>query len=139
MNRRSFLQSILAAGVAPAFIGSSVLMPVRQLWQPFNATVWPTGIDDAPLLQSLIDTASANGGGTITLGPGEFRIAQTLVVKKDVILQSGLIAVIADLRSAIYAQRDYGGIHHITVNVNNRTEFGMSIESDLESNWPGRS
>ena len=31
MNRRGFLKSILAAGVAPAFVGSSVLMPVRAL------------------------------------------------------------------------------------------------------------
>lgn len=29
MNRRSFLAGILAAGVAPAFVGSSILMPVR--------------------------------------------------------------------------------------------------------------
>ncbi len=34
MNRRGFLSGILAAGVAPAFIGSSVLMPVRQIWKP---------------------------------------------------------------------------------------------------------
>ena len=32
MNRRDFMKSILAAGVAPAFIGSSVLMPVRNIW-----------------------------------------------------------------------------------------------------------
>jgi hypothetical protein len=31
MNRRGFLQSILAAGVAPAFVGSGVLMPIRAL------------------------------------------------------------------------------------------------------------
>jgi|SRR5882757_1972038 len=37
MNRRSFLQGILAAGVAPAFVGSSILMPVRKLWAtPFH-------------------------------------------------------------------------------------------------------
>jgi hypothetical protein len=29
VNRRGFLQSILAAGVAPAVVGSGVLMPVR--------------------------------------------------------------------------------------------------------------
>jgi len=34
MNRRGFLQAILAAGVAPAFVGSGVLMPVRELWTP---------------------------------------------------------------------------------------------------------
>lgn len=38
MNRRSFMQSILAAGAAPAFVGSSVLMPVRQLWAPSPIT-----------------------------------------------------------------------------------------------------
>ena len=34
MNRRGFLSSILAAGVAPAAIGSGVLMPIRQIWAP---------------------------------------------------------------------------------------------------------
>jgi len=34
MNRRSFLASILAAGVAPAVIGSGILMPVRKIWTP---------------------------------------------------------------------------------------------------------
>lgn len=34
MNRRGFLSSILAAGVAPAAIGSGVLMPVKQIWTP---------------------------------------------------------------------------------------------------------
>ena len=31
MNRRSFLQSLLAAGVAPAVVGSGVLMPIRAI------------------------------------------------------------------------------------------------------------
>jgi len=35
MNRRSFLASILAAGVAPAVIGSGILMPVRKLIDPY--------------------------------------------------------------------------------------------------------
>jgi hypothetical protein len=34
MNRRGFLGSILAAGYAPAAIGSGVLMPVRKVWVP---------------------------------------------------------------------------------------------------------
>ena len=41
MNRRNFLQGIagiLAAGVAPAIIGSGILMPVRTIWTP------PTGL-----------------------------------------------------------------------------------------------
>jgi hypothetical protein len=35
MNRRSFLGAILAAGFAPAAIGSGVLMPARPLWRPW--------------------------------------------------------------------------------------------------------
>lgn len=31
MRRRGFMAGILAAGVAPAFVGARVLMPVRQL------------------------------------------------------------------------------------------------------------
>ena len=34
MNRRGFLAGILAAGAAPAFVGSSVLMPVRKIILP---------------------------------------------------------------------------------------------------------
>ena len=37
MNRRSFITGmagILSAGYAPAFVGSSVLMPVRKIWTP---------------------------------------------------------------------------------------------------------
>jgi hypothetical protein len=57
MNRRGFLAGILAAGFAPAAIGSGVLMPVRQIVVPevlyedsplrpgmlgwsFNDTIW---------------------------------------------------------------------------------------------------
>lgn len=41
MNRRGFLQAILAAGVAPAVIGSGVLMPVRKLIMP-DLVLWGT-------------------------------------------------------------------------------------------------
>ena len=34
MQRRGFLAGIFAAGVAPAFVGSGVLMPVRALILP---------------------------------------------------------------------------------------------------------
>jgi hypothetical protein len=34
MNRRGFLASILAAGVAPAAIGSGVLMPIKRIVLP---------------------------------------------------------------------------------------------------------
>lgn len=34
MNRRSFMQAILATGMAPAVVGSGILMPVRTIWRP---------------------------------------------------------------------------------------------------------
>lgn len=34
ITRRGLLGGIFAAGFAPAAIGSGVLMPVRQIWQP---------------------------------------------------------------------------------------------------------
>ena len=35
MNRRGFLSSILAAGIAPAFVKAEILMPVRKVvWTP---------------------------------------------------------------------------------------------------------
>lgn len=34
MNRRGFLGAILAAGVAPVFIKSNILMPVRSIFIP---------------------------------------------------------------------------------------------------------
>lgn len=34
MNRRGFLSSILAAGIAPAAISSGVLMPLGKVWVP---------------------------------------------------------------------------------------------------------
>lgn len=39
MDRRGFLRGILAAGVAPALVGSSVLMPIRALAVPTAAEV----------------------------------------------------------------------------------------------------
>lgn len=34
MNRRGFLGSILAAGMAPVIVKAEILMPVRQIWVP---------------------------------------------------------------------------------------------------------
>lgn len=33
-TRRSFLSGIFGAAIAPAFIGSEILMPVKKLWTP---------------------------------------------------------------------------------------------------------
>lgn len=34
IQRRSFLGAILASGLAPAFVRSGVLMPVKEVWVP---------------------------------------------------------------------------------------------------------
>lgn len=36
IGRRGFLASILAAGVAPAAVGSGILMPVRRIADPYE-------------------------------------------------------------------------------------------------------
>lgn len=59
MNRRSFLGAILAAGIAPAYVKASSLMPVvSRIWVPWGA--YPYSI-------------SANGG--IYIGPTAKRLA----------------------------------------------------------------
>ncbi len=42
MNRRGFLKGILAAGVAPAVVGSGILMPVRMV-HPEMVALAPKG------------------------------------------------------------------------------------------------
>jgi hypothetical protein len=37
MQRRGFLGAMLAAGVAPAFVGSKILMPVKTISSPYDA------------------------------------------------------------------------------------------------------
>ena len=58
LTRREFLRGmggILAAGVAPAFIGADVLMPVKKILLPDTPILWGDGIhDDAPALQAFI-------------------------------------------------------------------------------------
>lgn len=41
MNRRGFLQSMLALGVAPAILPSGIIMPVRRI---VTTPAWPPGI-----------------------------------------------------------------------------------------------
>ncbi len=64
MNRRSFLASILAAGVAPAAIGSGILMPVRPTVLAEPAIVDMYGarlVPDEPVPWSAIDGALPAG------------------------------------------------------------------------------
>ena len=69
MQRRGFLASILAAGFAPAAVGSAVLMPVRQVLR-----LWGDGIhDDTEALQARLSQ-----GGTFVLPRGTYRITNTL-------------------------------------------------------------
>jgi hypothetical protein len=54
LNRRGLLAGILGAAVAPAFVGSSILMPVRaiaRLPDPFGKYGWiPWGTDRDPFI-----------------------------------------------------------------------------------------
>ncbi len=50
MDRRSFLRGmagILATGLAPAVVGSGVLMPVRTIWKPGSFLIPPLHVDPA--------------------------------------------------------------------------------------------
>jgi len=67
MNRRSFIQSILAAGVAPAFIGSNILMPVRAI-QVFSDVLLPSPIIPPALM----------AGDLVVFEGGKFRVATAL-------------------------------------------------------------
>lgn len=60
------MASILAAGVAPAFVRSGVLMPVKEIWVPephkfFAAVMRPNGEVE------YVDTASSYKGGLLTI------------------------------------------------------------------------
>lgn len=50
MNRRGFIKTILAAGMAPAVVRGGILMPVRQLWTPPALIVTLYDMDGAPVV-----------------------------------------------------------------------------------------
>lgn len=96
MNRRSFLKSVLAAGVAPAFVGSSVLMPVAKILSADGISflqsgagasplvLWGDGVrDDTAAMQAWLDGLDVvvdrygNPLGRVLFG-GTFRISHTL-------------------------------------------------------------
>lgn len=59
IKRRGFLGAILAAGVAPAFIGSSILMPVKAIALPAAL--------DVPLQTIITGAATLLPGDTFTI------------------------------------------------------------------------
>lgn len=64
MNRRGFLQAILAAGVAPAVVGSGILMPVRAIALPewgISRVAMPDVIAAQKALNALDDYVAAYG------------------------------------------------------------------------------
>lgn len=56
MNRRGFLAGILAAGVAPAVVGSGILMPTRKLVTP-DLVITPLATDFHPNAIQLTTSA----------------------------------------------------------------------------------
>ncbi len=53
MKRRDFLKTMLASGVAPAYIGSSVLMPVKEIIS-IHSPLTTTQMLERERLQSLM-------------------------------------------------------------------------------------
>lgn len=96
MNRRIFLKGIagiLAAGVAPAAIGSNILMPVRSLVLPAAMlTLYGDDLhDDTTALQALIDGASVIYGKEIIGGQplrvelpyAKYRVTAPLILRDE--------------------------------------------------------
>lgn len=58
MERRGFLGAILAAGLAPAFVGAKVLMPVRAIHLPYHADAFSLVAPSArPMIYPAIVTS----------------------------------------------------------------------------------
>lgn len=73
MQRRGFLQGILVAGVAPAFVGSSILMPVRAIALPLHFTR-VTGartltLPDGPHVGDVLTFINDGQGDLVITGP----------------------------------------------------------------------
>lgn len=61
MNRRGFLAGILAAGVAPAFVGSKILMPVKRIITPWDHQIpWKIWYQNTELGRPPIIIDAAN-------------------------------------------------------------------------------
>lgn len=95
MNRRGFLQAILASGIAPAVIGSGILMPIRspevsiEVISTFGNLLTPTMITHEALRileQSLsfteavdrgyIDQFEVSGSTLIVRRPQRFKLSK---------------------------------------------------------------
>lgn len=134
MNRRGFLKGILAAGVAPAFVGSSVLMPVRALLTATPADVafvqsgpgatevtWQSALrlygdgitDDSAAMQAWLDGKKVLGPdgnvlGAVLIG-GNYRIAHTIDIHEGQtlkqILETTMIGPVKDNEPMIRYRR----------------------------------
>src|SRR5258708_331213 len=96
MDRRSFLGSILALGVAPAIVHASSIMRVVM---PMPI-LWGDGIhDDTAALQALLDRVGSIDGGI-------FRISDQLIIHRNETLVTNSHFDCADMpsgKSAFYA------------------------------------
>ena len=90
MNRRSFLSAILAAGVAPAVVGSGILMPVRKIIVPGpDGLLGPVGPGPCP------------EGPHILYGDGvrdDYAAMQALLDGKRVIYEDGTLVAGGTIR-----------------------------------------
>jgi hypothetical protein len=81
VNRRNFMGSILAAGMAPAVVGSGILMPLGKVWVP----AWHIGMpltatellrynaDWMEHLERATRTMLVYGTGGVFVGPNGVR------------------------------------------------------------------
>ena len=103
MNRRGFLKSILAAGVAPAFVGSSVLMPLTKILSAdgvsfvqsgtgftqlaYAAILHGDGIsDDTAAMQAFVDGLPVLYNGQVVqdrVGYGRFLITREIQIRES--------------------------------------------------------
>ena len=97
MKRRSFLAGILASGFAPAFVGSSVLMPVKALALPPGIALPPlfcATVFDRPIAMCL--------GNTLQVGwAGGSLVGSSLVFGAE---RTGLV-IGADSHGLVYGER----------------------------------
>lgn len=94
MNRRSFMQVILAAGVAPAVVGSGILMRVRSLVLPFGYYTENRLGKVAEIMQ--VSMIAGNENATFKLGTD---LLNYLLYKGSAIQWNAPMGTLADLNT----------------------------------------
>jgi len=90
MNRRGFLSGILATGMAPAVVGSSILMPLGKVWVPdlsMNATeLWWMQHDPMWQFDRIVVDAARSDVAVRPISVGQHRFAGFMVEGKTTLV-----------------------------------------------------